>query len=119
LTGKEDSSVVNTDNFEYFTFYARILPSEFGLNSPSPNTVQIWKFVVVNSSVVVQAKRIISAYDYLPILFGQPLEDGLGYQTQSIAEGSIPFQQAAATLFNISFNSAEGQFQTEHYTIQT
>jgi hypothetical protein len=106
LTGKEDSAAVNTDNFEYFTFYARILPSEFGLNSPSPNTVQIWKFVVVNSSVVVQAKRIISAYDYLPILFGQPLEDGLGYQTQSIAEGSIPFQQAAATLFNISFNSA-------------
>ncbi|EKD22468.1 MAG: hypothetical protein ACD_86C00001G0004 [uncultured bacterium] len=106
LTGKEDSSNIGTDNLEFFTFYARILPSEFSLNSPSPNTVQIWKFTVVNSSVVVQAKRIISAYDYLPILFGQPLEDGLGYQTQSVAEGNIPFQQAASTLFNISFNSA-------------
>lgn len=106
LTGKEDKSPINSDNFEYFTFYARILPSELGLTSPSPNTVQIWKFVTINSTIVVQAKRIISAYDYLPILFGQPLEDGLGYQTQSIAEGNIPFQQAASTLFNISFNSA-------------
>lgn len=55
---------------------------------------------------MVQAKRIISAYDYLPILFGQPIEDGLGYQTQSIAEANIPFQEAAKTLFNIRFNSA-------------
>lgn len=106
LTGKEDKNPINSDNFEVFTFYARILPSEFALNSPAPNTVQIWKFVIINSTVVVQAERIISAYDYLPILFGQPLEDGLGYQTQSVAEGNIPFQQAASTLFNISFNAA-------------
>lgn len=107
LTGKEEKeSPVQTDNFEVFTFYARIVPEEFELESPVEDTVQIWKFVVVNSSVVVQAERVISAYDVLPILFGQPLEDGLGYQTQSIAEGNIPFQQAASTLFNISFNSA-------------
>lgn len=106
LTGKEDKNPISADNFEIFTFYARILPAEFALNSPAPNTVQIWKFVIINSTVVVQAERIISAYDYLPILFGQPLEDGLGYQTQSVAEGNIPFQQAASTLFNISFNAA-------------
>jgi len=105
LTGDKDNTL-KTDNYEEFTFYARILPSELSLNSPSPNTVQIWKFVVINSSILVQAERIISAYDYLPILFGQPLEDGLGYQTQSVAEGNIPFQQAAETLFNISFNAA-------------
>ena len=106
LTGNEDVSPATTGNYELFTFYARILPKEFSINSPSQKTTQIWKFIVVNSSVVVQAKRIISAYDYLPVLFGQPLEDGLGYQTQSVAEGNIPFQQAAETLFNISFNSA-------------
>lgn len=106
LTGKEEKTPVGADNFEEFTFYARILPSELALTSPAPNTTQIWKFVVINSAIVVQAERIISAYDTLPILFGQPLEDGLGYQTQSIAEGNIPFQQAASTLFNISFNAA-------------
>ena len=94
------------NNFEVFTFYARVAPADLGITAPMPNTSQIWKFVIVNNSVVVQAKRIISAFDYLPILFGQPLEDGLGYQTQSIAESSIPFQQAAETLFNITFNSA-------------
>lgn len=106
LTGNKDVSPASTGNYELFTFYARILPVELSLNSPSQKTTQIWKFIVVNGTVVVQAKRIISAYDCLPVLFGQPLEDGLGYQTQSVAEGNIPFQQAAGTLFNISFNSA-------------
>lgn len=93
-------------NFEIFTLYARIMPADFKLKVPQANTPQIWKFVIVNNTVIVQAERIISAYDMLPILFGQPLEDGLGYQTQSIAEGNIPFQQAAETLFNIRFNAA-------------
>lgn len=92
--------------YEEFTFYARIMPAEFGIAAPQPNTPQIWKFVVVNNDHLVYANRIISAFDYLPILFGQPLEDGLGYQTQSIAEGEIPFQTAAATLFNIRFAAA-------------
>ena len=107
ITGQKDpADTISTGNYEYLTLYARIVPKEFDLDSPASRTVQIWKFVLVNSSVLVQAERIISAYDMLPILFGQPLEDGLGYQTQSIAEGNIPFQQAAETLFNISFNAA-------------
>lgn len=107
FTGKQDpASTIISDNFEVFTFYARIMPYEFKLESPAPRTVQIWKFVVINGKVLVQAKRIMSAYDLLPVLFGQPLEDGLGYQTQSIAEGNIPFQQSADTLFKITFNAA-------------
>lgn len=107
LTGKEDpQNAILGDNFERFTFYARICPGEFKLDSPSPKTIQIWKFVVINNEVVVQARRILSAFDNLPIFFGQPLEDGLGYQTASVAEGNIPFQTSAATLFNISFNAA-------------
>lgn len=92
--------------YEIFKLYARIMPADFGITAPQPNTPQIWKFVIVNSQIMVSAERIISAYDYLPILFGQPLEDGLGYQTQSVAESEIPFQKAAATLFNIRFAAA-------------
>lgn len=108
ITGLNDNnkSAIKTGNFEIFRLYARIMPSDFFLFGPESKTPQIWKFVIINNSVVVQAERIISAYDYLPILFGQPLEDGLGYQTQSIAESNIPFQTAATTLFNIRFNSA-------------
>ena len=93
-------------SYEKFVLYARIMPAEFGISAPQKNTPQIWKFTIINGSILVAAKRIISAYDYLPILFGQPLEDGLGYQTQSVAEGEIPFQSAASTLFNIRFAAA-------------
>lgn len=107
ITGRDHNSQINTlNNYEVFTFYARILPSELRLYGTETKTPQIWKFRVVNEAIVIQAKRVISAYDFLPVLFGQPLEDGLRHQTQSIAEGSIPFQTAAATLFNIRFNSA-------------
>lgn len=110
ITGaREQSESYNplaANNFQRFTLYARIQPADFRLFGTETKTPQIWKFVFINDSILVQAKRIISAYDYLPIIFGQPLEDGLGYQTQSIAESSIPFQTAASTLFNIRFNAA-------------
>lgn len=91
------------EHFHIFHFYARIVPSDFGISVPQKGTPQIWRFCVINNSYLAYAERIVSAYDYIPIFFGQPLEDGLGYQTQSIAEGEIPFQEAAATLFNIRF----------------
>ena len=92
--------------YEKFVLYARILPSDFGIKAPSPNTPQIWKFTIINMDVVIEASRVITAYDVLPIMMGQPLEDGLGYQTQSLAEGAIPFQEAATTLYNIRFAAA-------------
>lgn len=112
ITGKLSANsrsgtpISTAGNYEVFTFYARIMPSEFKLMGAESKTPQIWKFRVVNGSVLIQARRIISAYDYIPVFFGQPLEDGLGYQTQSVAEGSIPFQTAASTLVNIRFNAA-------------
>ena len=93
-------------NYEKVTLYVRVSPGDLGMPGPKPNTPQIIKIVVVNGETLVLAERMTSAYDYLPILFGQPQEDGLGEQTQSVAESSIPIQQAAKTMFNISFNAA-------------
>jgi len=107
ILGKDRrAGLMGVDNYEKFTLYARIIPSDFKIIGPQPNTPQIWKFVVINGNVVIHAKRIISAYDNLPILLGQPIEDGLGYQTQSIAESEIGIQKAATTLFNIRFAAA-------------
>ena len=93
--------------YEKVVLYARIIPADHKItHAPQPNTPQIWRIVVINGQVIVAAHRVISAYDYLPILIGQPLEDGFGEQTQSIAEGEIPFQKAAETLFNIRFSAA-------------
>ena len=106
LTGKDDTMEMASGNYEWLTLYVRIIPKEFGLLVPEPKTVQIWKLSLVNSHILVEARRVVSAYDAIPIFFGQPLEDGLGYQTQSVAEGAMPFQDAAATMLNIRFNAA-------------
>ena len=93
-------------NYEVFTLYARIIPNEFGISAPQPNTPQIWKFVIVNEEILIHARRVISANDCLPILVGQPQEDGLGYQTQGVAEAAMDFQASAEKLFNIRFAAA-------------
>lgn len=93
-------------SYEVVTLYARIMPSDLGISAPQKNTPQIWKFRVGNGQHLISAERIISAYDYLPILFGRPLEDGMGDQAQSSAEAAIGFQEGASTLFNIRFAAA-------------
>lgn len=95
----------NLMGYEVVKMYIRILPSDFQISAPQPNTAQIWMVILVNGQLLV-AERVISAYDVLPILFGQPIEDGFGIQTQGVAEGEMEFQDAASKLFNIRFSSA-------------
>ena len=108
LTGQDENGAKKNivGNYELIKLYARLCPSDIGIPGPARNTPQIYQFQIINGEILISVKRIISAFDYLPILFCQPFEDGLDYQTKSIAEGSIPIQQAASTLFNISFNAA-------------
>lgn len=95
------SSTINYQNlYEVTTMYARILPSDFNLNVPSRNTPQIWKFIIVNHQVLIYAERQTNAHGFLPVLMCQPNEDGLGYQTKSLAENAKPFQDVATALVN-------------------
>lgn len=93
-------------NYEKIVLNVRVAPGDLGIPGPKPNTPQVFQLIVINGEILVQVKRLTSAYDYLPILFAQPLEDGLGDQTKSTAENIIPIQDAAKTLFNIATNSA-------------
>lgn len=95
----------NLMGYEVIKLYIRILPSDFAISAPQANTSQIWQVVLVNGQLLV-AERVITAYDYLPILVAQPIEDGFGIQTQGVAEGEMEFQDAAAKLFNIRFSAA-------------
>lgn len=81
------------------TLYARIIPSDFNIRVPSQNTPQIWKFIFVNQRVLIYAERQTDAHANLPIIFGQPIEDGLRYQTKSYASNGIPFQDMASALW--------------------
>jgi len=75
--------------YQKFILYARILPNDFGMMVPEENTPQVWKFVIINNQVVLYAERLSNAHDYIPIIFGQPLEDGLQFQTKSFAQNGI------------------------------
>lgn len=86
--------------YEVTILYARILPSDFGIRVPSANTPQVWKFVLVNHQVIIYAERQTNAHGWIPILFGQPLEDGLSYQTKSLAQNVTPIQQVSSALMN-------------------
>lgn len=82
------------------TLYARIIPSDFGIRVSGANTPQVWKLVYVNDQVLIYAERQTNAHQYLPVLMGQPLEDGLGYQTKSLAANVSPIQDITSALSN-------------------
>jgi len=94
------SKISYKDMYEVTTMYGRIIPSDFGLKVPGANTPQVWKFIVVNGSTLIYAERQTNAHGYIPMLFGQPLDDGLGYQTKSLAENALPFQDITSALWN-------------------
>lgn len=91
--------------YELLTLYVRLIPSDFDMSVPGKNQPQIWKLIVVNQEVVILAERQTNAHNMLNIIIGQPLEDGLNYQTKSYAQNVVPMQNAASTLLNGSLNS--------------
>ena len=95
-----DPKIEYKNNYEVTTLYARILPSDFGLRVASENTPQIWKLIIVNHKVLLYAERQTNAHNLIPMLFSQPYEDGLGYQTKSMAENVEPIQSLSSALWN-------------------
>jgi len=83
-------------------FVCRALPSDFGREG---NTPTMYFGIIVNWQVVIYVEEIISAHDYLPVFIMQPNEDDLGYQTQSMLDTSLPFQDMSSALWNISLES--------------
>jgi hypothetical protein len=88
------------DAYELTTMYARVLPSEFNLKVPNSNTPQIYKLIIVNHQWIIYAERQTNAHNYIPILIAVPEEDGLDYQTKSLATDALPFQSAASAYMN-------------------
>lgn len=97
---------INFQNTYYITkFYARIIPADVGMSTAAPHEPQIWKFYIVNNQVIIYAERQSNAHDRIPMLFMQPLEDGLGYQTKSLAQNSAPYQAVGSALINSAIAS--------------
>lgn len=86
--------------YEKMVLYARIIPADFKLDVPEKNTPQIWKFVIINGQVVLFGERLSNAHNFLPIVCGQPIEDGLDFQTKSFATNVQDFQDLSSAMVN-------------------
>lgn len=101
LTNKNRSAINYSNTYEVATVYGRILPNDFSMtNVPSKNTPQVWKFIIVNSQVVIYAERLTNLHNLIPILVAQPYDDGLKYQTKGLAKNVEPFQEVSTALVN-------------------
>lgn len=87
------------DMYEKTVMYVRVIPRELGINVKNAGVPQIFKFIMVNRRVLIFAQRKTNAHNFLPIVVGQPIEDGLGYQTKSYADTAAPYQQIASALY--------------------
>lgn len=100
-TGNRKGGAINYRGlYEVSTEYVRIIPSDFNLRVPAPNTPQVWKLIIINHSIIIYAERQTNAHEKIPVFFGCPSEDGLSYQTKSLATDALPFQQTASALMN-------------------
>lgn len=86
--------------YEVSIEYVRLIPSDYGMTVPAPNTPQVWKLIIVNHSVIIYAERQTNAHEKIPVFPGCPSEDGLSYQTKSLAQDALPFQQVTSALMN-------------------
>ena len=86
--------------------YVRLIPKEYSIITPKYSEPQIWKFWVVNLTTIIGMERVYTPDDALPIRFGQYNDDGYAYQTRSVAEGILPWQDVASELINIRLNAA-------------
>jgi len=103
ITG--NGTVEYKDLYEVAVLYVRFLPSDFNINLPSRNTPQIFKLVIVNQQWIIFCKRMTNAHNFLPIVVGQPFDDGLGYQAKSFGDNVAPYQEMASSLWNSGIES--------------
>jgi hypothetical protein len=93
------------NHYLWTVLYARILPSDFGIQAPAKNTPQVWKFIIINGQVILYAERQSNAHNYIPCFLGQPIEDGLRYQTKSYAANVTDMQDLSSALWKAFVDS--------------
>lgn len=102
LSQGSTSKLSYKDHYVLTHFYCRALPSDFGSRG---NQVKMYHGIIINWSTVIFVEELNVAYDSLPCFIMQPYEDGLGYQTQSMLDNALPFQDMSSALWNVSLES--------------
>jgi len=87
------------------TRYMRIIPQDYDMKVPMRNRVQIWKIVTINDQVMIECERQNNNHNFIPLITGQPVLDGLLYANRSFVQKQIPLQDIASSLLNAAFDS--------------
>ena len=103
LPGARNNANINcAENYLVTHFLCRAAPADFG--APGNDDV-VFYGIIVNWNTVVYVEQLNVGHDYLPAFVMQPNEDGLGYQTQSMADNAAPFQDMSSALWNATLES--------------
>ncbi len=106
LSGISNNGTVEyRDLYEVAVIYAKFMPSDFRLLLQARNTPQIFKLIVVNKRWIIFCQRMTNAHNFLPIVVGQPFDDGLGFQAKSYGDNVTPYQEMASSLWNSGIES--------------
>jgi hypothetical protein len=106
LPQQEQRKINYKNTYEVTKMYVRIIPSDFLMAVPGKKSPQVWKLYIVNGQVLLYAERLTNAHQFLPIIFGQPLEDGLRFNTKSTGDNLAPYQDIAGALWSERIASA-------------
>jgi len=106
LPGTNKSSIAYKDTYLVTHFLCRAAPSDFGSVGNIP---KIFHAIIVNWEWVIFVEEMNVGHDYLPCVIATPQDDGLGYQTQSMLDNAMPFQDMGSSLWNIALESKRRQ----------
>lgn len=99
-TSQDGRKTFSNNHYEKITFFARIIPSMFGITEPGSNKLQIWKFVCIGWDTLLYAEKQNNAHNFLPTVLCQPIEDNIGEQVKSLAERVIPMQNLSTKFYD-------------------
>lgn len=90
--------------------YERIIPNDYGLTEKggfkNPMAQCVVKFTIVNGKYIIGAEQQTNKHNYFPIVFAQPLDEGLGYQTKSFSHNLEDLQDVASALMTTEIKSS-------------
>lgn len=102
IQDKRRSDIDYKNTYILTHFYCRARPADFGRTG---NQLVVYHGIIVNWTTVVFVEEMNVGHDFMPCFILQPQEDGLGYQTQSLLDNVLPYQDMSSALWNISLQS--------------
>lgn len=85
--------------------YCQLVPQDYSIRGPNDGTPGIWKLIFING-ILVYARNYPTLTQFLPMVFVQPMCDGLDLQTKSSAENVADYQRISSALWNAKLASA-------------